>query len=1079
MTAARQYMQVKRVSRRDLFLLSRIDLFDGKPFRPGNVVAACRVCRRISKRENWIAENNTCPFCGSAQTLPFGASKDLTRGAQPPVAYSVRRVKFPVSGKVMRIAGIAVVLALLILIGVNIARPPRESGFRITSEGRVYYLQFYGHRFEEGSYSINGTVYRFEKGYLVGQTRFTSDGREYVTDENGIVKNGWSVSEGMIVYQGKNGLEPNRVPEGRIPGFVDLEGLGRVFVAGTGLPGQGWVRYEGRLYHFLDGRGDPVPDLRGTFDEDGCFTPFAEGLLETEKGIYYLNGSGEAQCGFVAVDGFVYLFDENTYRRKAISSGETQGIASGASGALIPESDRIFACQSGSVIVRALTGEIRTGWIVLDGAVYKTDENGWLLSGCSWDSPEGAFDANGRFLPAQPGRLDTQDGTCFILPDGHVATGCRRERDFLCLYDEEGRLQTNAPVSGVGATDAMGAVRPYASGIYEILGDYYCLSANGTLLTGWRQSGRLYYFDPDTGKRASGVIVSDGAACALSAEGYYIPGTDGVFSVGGDTYYVFRDGTLATGWRSVDGRMMYFDEQTGKRRETDLGNETGWISRSDSLFYVFPDGTTAHGWQIIDGKVYCFDPDSGAAASGTVSDGGTVYRFREDGVLMPEIPQSVIINGVSYRVGTEGKTEGGALYRGGRLYWYGEDGTLSARPPEGFKGWVSALGEYLIPSSEGTVSLGGDLYYLTGAGDVLTGWFERGRRLYYADKATGKLAGDGERMGLDGTFREGVFIPDRDGVFTVDGNQYMLADGMLTEGWVLLDDGVGHFISGLGQVRGRSVEIDGISCAFDFEGRYVPGENTVIEVGGAWVFLDASGQFAHEEGLYPLPEGRLTAVDRTSRCSVSVLQAMHAPDTLRLVDGRIIPASSGPVALGGDWYYLDTEGRCGTGLRLVDAKLRMFSENDGKMLRNVNGFNEEGVYIPKHTGINGIRYHDTELKYWFLNTSGDVGTGMIPNGQGDTVFADDEGVLQTGLVDWNGKRYYFYNSSMNYTMAKNTLMTCRIGNEDHVIALGEDGAMVTGWYELEGALHYFDENGYMLVDTVVDGRYLNIYGDAR
>ena len=45
MPPKKQYVKVKRVSFRDVFLLSRVDLMDGKRFRLGEVVAACAACR--------------------------------------------------------------------------------------------------------------------------------------------------------------------------------------------------------------------------------------------------------------------------------------------------------------------------------------------------------------------------------------------------------------------------------------------------------------------------------------------------------------------------------------------------------------------------------------------------------------------------------------------------------------------------------------------------------------------------------------------------------------------------------------------------------------------------------------------------------------------------------------------------------------------------------------------------------------------------------------------------------------------------------------------------------------------------
>ena len=44
---------------------------------------------------------------------------------------------------------------------------------------------------------------------------------------------------------------------------------------------------------------------------------------------------------------------------------------------------------------------------------------------------------------------------------------------------------------------------------------------------------------------------------------------------------------------------------------------------------------------------------------------------------------------------------------------------------------------------------------------------------------------------------------------------------------------------------------------------------------------------------------------------------------------------------------------------------------------------------------------------------------------------------------------------------------------------GSDGALVTGWQEINGKLHCFDDSGVMLYDTIKDGRYINMYGEVQ
>ena len=71
MSPIKQYLRVKRVSFHDFFLLGQLDRMDEKPFRPGDVVAACKACRQVSKRSFWVNSGNVCPFCGSSESMAF------------------------------------------------------------------------------------------------------------------------------------------------------------------------------------------------------------------------------------------------------------------------------------------------------------------------------------------------------------------------------------------------------------------------------------------------------------------------------------------------------------------------------------------------------------------------------------------------------------------------------------------------------------------------------------------------------------------------------------------------------------------------------------------------------------------------------------------------------------------------------------------------------------------------------------------------------------------------------------------------------------------------------------------------
>ena len=1078
MPPIKQYLRVKRVSFRDFFLLGQIDRIDGKPFRPGDVVAACKECRQVSKRAHWL--ENACPFCGGTESLLFQGKRELLAGAQPPVAYSSRRFSFRALSPIGRIRlGAAAALAIALILFLSLWRGPgKGTGFYQTDDGHVFYLAD-GTRYQEGTYRIDGELYRFAGGVLAQDYDVVIHGKRYLTDENGLLQTGWRIHDNRLVYQDENGVDPSRVYGMDGEGFYELEGFGSVYLTAQGALGQGWQVYENGLYHLKDGVADPVSSMPGRFDSRGRYFPQAAGFVETEQGAYFLDSSAAVRTGYVAHQGFVYLIDDQTYLRRILNGDKLEGFTSGYTGALIPQEDRIVSCLGGSVILQARTGAVQTGWTLLDGALYCAGSEGYLRCGESCDDPKGRFDASGRFLPEASGRIRVEGLTCAIRPDGSLVTGCQKEGNALYVYDENGRLRVNAAIGSVGVTDAEGALRPYAAGMYEIEGHFYCLSARGEVLTGWQRLGRLYYFDPETGRRASSGVLADGSAYTLDADGAFVPPGEGLYTLGDGTYYLAKDGSLLTGWQAVSGQMMYFDEQTGKR-QADAAEEmqTGWLLRSGRRYYIQPDGTPASGWQLIDDYVYYFDPVSGAALSGTVTLDGTLYTFREDGALMPASPQAVVLHGVSTRIGVQGQKEGGFLYANGHLYYYDlKTAALSAELPRGIPGLISALGGYVIPTEEGVLSIGKDSYYLNRAGDVLTGWFIRENQLYFADPLTGRLPADGDDPARDGFFQNGVFHFRQDGLFQADGRQYLFSQGRLVNGWFALENGVGYMRGDDGRVAGQTIEIDGKSCHFDSEGRYIPGQNTLVLVQGEWRFLLDDGTFPAQGGVYPV-DGRLSLVLERGRAARSVPSDVKSTAGMRIQDGILYPQAPGLVSLGDDTYLLNTDGAFSVGLQLVNRRLYLFDKRTGAMTKGAFGSSEEDYYVPASVGMQMISSGSFTYAYYFESLSGIVATGMIRDEGGDCYFADENGRLRSGLVDWEGNRYYF--QSVDYTLVRDDLLVgIPDGDGTYTFLADSEGRLVTGWTEINDSLHYFDEKGHMLFDTIQDGLYINMFGEVR
>ena len=180
-----------------------------------------------------------------------------------------------------------------------------------------------------------------------------------------------------------------------------------------------------------------------------------------------------------------------------------------------------------------------------------------------------------------------------------------------------------SPASG-WTTDERGTVyllngQP-ATGWQDIDGSRYYFGEDGRDAglprTGWQEiGGERYYFD-DAGRMVTGWMA--------------------------DAHYIHPDGTLATDWLELDGKLYYLG-QDGRRKmgivevngKEYLLNDQGYVSYGwttvfDRLYYADSEGQPLRGWQEIDGKTHYFE-ESGAAASGWVEMNGFTYYFYTDG----------------------------------------------------------------------------------------------------------------------------------------------------------------------------------------------------------------------------------------------------------------------------------------------------------------------------------------------------------------------------------------------------------------------------------------------------------------
>ena len=87
-------------------------------------------------------------------------------------------------------------------------------------------------------------------------------------------------------------------------------------------------------------------------------------------------------------------------------------------------------------------------------------------------------------------------------------------------------------------------------------------------------------------------------------------------------YYYTEDGSLLTGWQTIEENRYYF--------AADGGMLTGWQEIDGGKYWLGDSGALSTGWQEVEGKKLYFRED-GTLATGDVTIDETLYHFAEDG----------------------------------------------------------------------------------------------------------------------------------------------------------------------------------------------------------------------------------------------------------------------------------------------------------------------------------------------------------------------------------------------------------------------------------------------------------------
>lgn len=555
---------------------------------------------------------------------------------------------------------------------------------------------------------------------------------DYLTEDSS--KNGWYRENGNTYYY-ENGLTKR--------GWWHLRSSSYYFDPDTGVMATGFTKIDTHYYYFY-----PSGDFDGTRGQ--LLTGWLDIYDNGELRYFYPDGMwdgtrGRMMYGFQPINGSTYFLDPDT------------GIMTKGWKAY-PDSSSIYYFDE--------DGIMQTGWWHYTGktTLYYFYDDGQLATGFTklangyyyfypdgmWDGTRGQLmigwqkvDGEWRYF-YENGEYEGEKGmmhTYWLTRDGKKyfcdpTTGIRQtgllnypqgSTDYY-YFDENGVMQTGS-VNIDGKLyyfdKSTGRQVNYIFGWLDLNKDgseIYFFNADHSLATGWITSGspqKVYYYDPDTGKMATGMTTIGKYKYLFKADGA-LNGTRGQMIV--DWYedsdgvrFFYGAGTVGEDYgHMVEGFFLYYGKRYYFNYDTGL-RASGWtVYKNGKYIYCSEDGVVYTGWyKTDDGKTYYFDMIFAYLATGYTRIGKDSYfYFNPDGEPG----------------GTLGQLMTGSIKVEDKLYFFDRESGLRVSTP----GWYDVNGD------------GSEVYYIKDDFSLATGWLTipNDNNTYYFDPDTGKMVSE-------------------------------------------------------------------------------------------------------------------------------------------------------------------------------------------------------------------------------------------------------------------------------------------------------------------------------------------------
>lgn len=372
------------------------------------------------------------------------------------------------------------------------------------------------------------------------------------------------------------------------------------------------------------------------------------------------------------------------------------------------------------------------------------------------------------------------------------------------------------------------------------------------------------------------------------------------------------------------------------------------------------------------------------------------------------------------------------------------------------KNFTDEQGTNQIEIADGWIEMPDGMHYLKNGEFLIDGWLTVDGHTYYLN--------DG--VPLRNTGYVILNIDDSMINYRFDENGYMLFNTWYSKG----EDR--YYYGSDGKAYSGIHEIDGSKYYFRADNRLYVGDNITID--GIFYACDSNGMLIQITGRTGWVEanGKIYYVENGEFVKNSVVKIDHdyfgfSSTGLRYTNrmfgcnGNYYRAKQDGTLYVNEWcesssskYYYGEGGIAYTGVKEVEGATYYFS-GTGKM--------QKSIEITE----NGVRYYfgaDGKLE-WKLDISSD---GWKTENDG-WYYVQDGQILKSQWVTVDGYTYYLSDDGKMLADEERMLQDPN-GEESHVYRFAPNGAMVTGWYQLEnGEWQYRDGNGIVKTGWV----YLN------